>query len=32
MPPLPITTATGRLDIYFCMYMYYLGLDQYHYP
>ena len=22
----------GRLDIYFCMYMYYLGLDQYHYP
>jgi Flp pilus assembly protein TadD/peroxiredoxin len=22
----------GRLDIYFCMYSYYLGLDQYHYP
>ena len=22
----------GRLDVYFCMYMYYLGLDQYHYP
>jgi tetratricopeptide (TPR) repeat protein len=22
----------GRLDIYFCLYMYYLGLDQYHYP
>jgi len=22
----------GRLDIYFCVYMYYLGLDQYHYP
>ncbi|MDE3200305.1 MAG: VCBS repeat-containing protein [Acidobacteriota bacterium] len=22
----------GRLDIYFCMYQYYLGLDQYHYP
>lgn len=22
----------GHLDIYFCMYMYYLGLDQYHYP
>jgi Flp pilus assembly protein TadD/peroxiredoxin len=22
----------GRLDIYLCMYMYYLGLDQYHYP
>ncbi|MDE3104955.1 MAG: VCBS repeat-containing protein [Acidobacteriota bacterium] len=22
----------GRLDIYFCRYMYYLGLDQYHYP
>jgi len=22
----------GRLDIYFCTYMYYLGLDQYHYP
>lgn len=22
----------GRLDIYFCNYMYYLGLDQYHYP
>jgi len=22
----------GRLDIYFCIYMYYLGLDQYHYP
>ena len=22
----------GRLDIYFCMYMYYLGLEQYHYP
>ncbi len=22
----------GRIDVYFCMYMYYLGLDQYHYP
>lgn len=22
----------GRLDIYFCLYNYYLGLDQYHYP
>lgn len=22
----------GRLDIYFCLYMYYLGLDQYNYP
>ncbi|HWA95687.1 MAG TPA: FG-GAP-like repeat-containing protein [Terracidiphilus sp.] len=22
----------GRLDIYFCMYQYYLGLEQYHYP
>ncbi len=22
----------GRLDIYLCMYMYYLGLEQYHYP
>jgi tetratricopeptide (TPR) repeat protein len=22
----------GRIDIYFCTYMYYLGLDQYHYP
>jgi Flp pilus assembly protein TadD/peroxiredoxin len=22
----------GRLDIYLCMYSYYLGLDQYHYP
>lgn len=22
----------GRLDVYFCMYMYYLGLDQYRYP
>lgn len=22
----------GRLDIYFCTYSYYLGLDQYHYP
>jgi Flp pilus assembly protein TadD/peroxiredoxin len=22
----------GRLDIYFCLYAYYLGLDQYHYP
>jgi tetratricopeptide (TPR) repeat protein len=22
----------GHLDIYFCLYMYYLGLDQYHYP
>ena len=22
----------GRLDVYFCLYMYYLGLDQYHYP
>ncbi len=24
--------SDGRLDIYFCTYMYYLGLDQYHYP
>ncbi|PYU50521.1 MAG: hypothetical protein DMG53_02940 [Acidobacteria bacterium] len=24
--------ADGLLDIYFCMYSYYLGLDQYHYP
>ncbi len=24
--------SDGRLDVYFCMYMYYLGLDQYHYP
>ncbi len=24
--------ADGRLDIYFCLYSYYLGLDQYHYP
>jgi Flp pilus assembly protein TadD/peroxiredoxin len=24
--------ADGRLDIYFCTYQYYLGLDQYHYP
>ncbi len=22
----------GRLDIYFCLYSYYLGLDQYHFP
>ncbi len=22
----------GRLDVYFCVYMYYLGLDQYNYP
>ena len=22
----------GQLDIYFCLYSYYLGLDQYHYP
>jgi len=22
----------GRLDIYLCLYSYYLGLDQYHYP
>jgi Flp pilus assembly protein TadD/peroxiredoxin len=22
----------GRLDIYYCVYSYYLGLDQYHYP
>jgi tetratricopeptide (TPR) repeat protein len=22
----------GRLDVYFCLYTYYLGLDQYHYP
>src|SRR3984893_504047 len=22
----------GRLDVYFCTYSYYLGLDQYHYP
>ncbi|HEU5235027.1 MAG TPA: tetratricopeptide repeat protein [Terriglobales bacterium] len=22
----------GRLEIYFCLYNYYLGLDQYHYP
>ncbi|HEY7353393.1 MAG TPA: FG-GAP-like repeat-containing protein [Terriglobales bacterium] len=22
----------GRLDIYFCLYNYYLGLEQYHYP
>lgn len=22
----------GRLDIYFCLYMYYLGLEQYNYP
>ncbi|HEX3660454.1 MAG TPA: FG-GAP-like repeat-containing protein [Acidobacteriaceae bacterium] len=22
----------GRLDIHLCLYMYYLGLDQYHYP
>ncbi len=22
----------GRLDIYFCLYSYYAGLDQYHYP
>jgi Tfp pilus assembly protein PilF/peroxiredoxin len=24
--------SDGRLDIYFCLYTYYLGLDQYHYP
>jgi Flp pilus assembly protein TadD/peroxiredoxin len=24
--------ADGRLDIYFCVYSYYVGLDQYHYP
>jgi tetratricopeptide (TPR) repeat protein len=24
--------ADGKLDIYFCLYSYYLGLDQYHYP
>ena len=24
--------ADGLLDIYFCVYSYYLGLDQYHYP
>lgn len=22
----------GKLDVYFCLYTYYLGLDQYHYP
>ena len=22
----------GKLDIYFCVYSYYLGLEQYHYP
>src|SRR5205807_10001487 len=22
----------GRLDLYFCLYNYYLGLEQYHYP
>ncbi|HZD47673.1 MAG TPA: FG-GAP-like repeat-containing protein, partial [Silvibacterium sp.] len=22
----------GRLDVYFCVYNYYMGLDQYHYP
>jgi Flp pilus assembly protein TadD/peroxiredoxin len=22
----------GRLDVYFCLYSYYLGLEQYHYP
>jgi len=22
----------GRLDVFFCLYTYYLGLDQYHYP
>jgi Flp pilus assembly protein TadD/peroxiredoxin len=22
----------GKLDVYFCLYSYYLGLDQYHYP
>ena len=22
----------GRLDVYFCLYSYYLGLDQYHFP
>lgn len=22
----------GKLDVYFCVYSYYLGLDQYHYP
>ena len=24
--------SDGKLDIYFCLYSYYLGLDQYHYP
>jgi Flp pilus assembly protein TadD/peroxiredoxin len=24
--------SDGRLDVYFCLYSYYLGLDQYHYP
>lgn len=24
--------SDGNLDIYFCLYSYYLGLDQYHYP
>src|SRR5277367_764810 len=24
--------SDGRLDIYFCLYSYYVGLDQYHYP
>jgi tetratricopeptide (TPR) repeat protein len=24
--------SDGHLDIYFCLYNYYLGLDQYHYP
>jgi tetratricopeptide (TPR) repeat protein/peroxiredoxin len=24
--------SDGRLDLYFCLYSYYLGLDQYHYP
>lgn len=24
--------ADGKVDIYFCLYSYYLGLDQYHYP
>ena len=29
---MPTTIGDGRLDIYFCLYSYYLGLDQYHYP
>ena len=24
--------SDGRLDVYFCLYSYYIGLDQYHYP